>query len=117
MVLRNGRYGSFYACVNYPTCRFTKQKVTAIGVACPECGARIVSKRGRGRMTFYSCERYPDCTFSSWDMPTNEKCPKCGKMLFLRKSRGLILCRDKKCGYKREEAVENTPETGETDPV
>ena len=104
MVLRNGRFGSFYACANYPNCRFTKQKVKEIGVPCPDCGAKVVAKHGRGRM-FYSCERYPDCSFSSWDMPTTEKCPQCGNILFQRKSRGLILCRDKKCGYKREETV------------
>lgn len=108
MVLRNGRYGSFYACVNYPTCKFTKQKVVDIGVPCPQCGARIVSKHGKGHMSFYSCERYPDCDFSSWDLPTNEKCPQCGKMLFRRKNRGILLCRDKKCGYKREEATPDT---------
>ena len=102
MVLRNGRFGSFYACANYPNCRFTKQKVKEIGVPCPDCGAKVVAKHGRGRM-FYSCERYPECSFSSWDMPTTEKCPQCGNTLFQRKSRGLILCRDKKCGYKREE--------------
>ncbi len=103
MVLRTGRYGSFYACVNYPACRYTKQKVQDIGVPCPTCGARIVAKHGRGRMNFYSCERYPECQFSSWDMPTVEKCPQCGKMLYFRKNRQLLLCHDKKCGYKRDE--------------
>ncbi|MBQ8351001.1 MAG: type I DNA topoisomerase [Clostridia bacterium] len=105
MVLRTGRYGSFYACANYPTCKNTKQKVLEIGVPCPQCGAKIVAKRGKGRASFYSCERYPECNFSSWDMPTNELCPQCGKQLFLRKSRNTVLCHDKQCGYKREEIV------------
>ena len=113
MVLRNGKFGSFYACANYPKCHFTKQKVTDIGVPCPECGAKVVGKHSRGRVSFYSCERYPDCTFSSWDMPTTEKCPDCGKPLFFRKGRNMIICRDKKCGYKREEASENKPQDGE----
>ena len=77
MVLRNGKFGSFYACVNYPKCHFTKQKVTDIGVPCPECGAKVIGKHSRGRVSFYSCERYPECDFSSWDMPTTEKCPNC----------------------------------------
>lgn len=63
MVLRTGRYGSFYACVNYPKCKFTKQRTKDIGVACPKCGAKIVSKIGRNRTVFYSCERYPDWRF------------------------------------------------------
>ena len=102
MVLRNGRYGSFYACANYPTCKFTKQRSKDIGVACPKCGAKLVSKMGRNRTLFYSCERYPDCDFSAWDMPTNEKCPNCGKMLFRKKGKDMYICHDKECGYKAE---------------
>ncbi len=105
MVLRTGRYGSFYACVNYPKCRFTKQKMAYIGVDCPDCGAKLIAKHSRGKVSFYSCERYPECDFSTWDMPLDEKCPQCGKMLFFRKSRSTVLCRDKKCGYKREEVA------------
>ncbi len=102
MVLRTGRYGSFYACVNYPECKFTKQRVKEIGVDCPKCGAKVVSKMGRNKTVFYSCERYPDCDFSTWDMPTNEKCPNCGKMLFRKKGKDLYVCQDKECGYKTE---------------
>ena len=102
MVLRSGRYGSFYACANYPTCKFTKQRSKDIGVACPKCGAKLVSKMGRNRTLFYSCERYPDCDFSAWDMPTNEKCPDCGKMLFRKKGKDMYICHDKECGYKAE---------------
>ena len=110
MVLRTGRYGSFYACANYPKCRFTKQKMAYIGVDCPDCGAKLVARHNRGKVSFYSCERYPDCNFSTWDMPLEEKCPSCGKMLFYRKSRSTVLCRDKKCGYKREEIMDTATE-------
>ena len=111
MVLRTGRYGSFYACVNYPKCKFTKQRVKEIGVDCPKCGAKVVSKVGRNRTVFYSCERYPDCDFSTWDMPTNEKCPNCGKMLYRKKGKDLYVCQDKDCGYKIEApAISQTEE-------
>ena len=111
VLIRSGRYGAFYACSNYPTCRFTRQKVSEIGVACPDCGARIIPKHGRKRITFYSCEKYPECKFSSWDLPTNEKCPDCGKMLFYRKSGKSLICKDKQCGYKKENVVlENSGE-------
>ncbi len=102
MVLRSGRYGSFYACSAYPTCKFTKPKTRDIGVACPKCQAKMVMKTGRNKTVFYSCERYPDCDFSSWDMPTNEKCPTCGQMLFRKKGKALLVCHDKACGYSRE---------------
>ena len=102
MVLRNGRYGSFYACSAYPTCKFTKPKTRDIGVACPKCSAKLVMKTGRNKTVFYSCERYPDCDFSSWDLPTAETCPTCGQMLFRKKGKALLVCHDKACGYSRE---------------
>ena len=102
MVVRNGRFGSFLACGRYPECDFTKQKTRDIGVACPDCGGKIVTKYGRNRTVFFSCEKYPECKFSSWDMPTEEKCPDCGKMLFKKKGKKLLICHDKECGYKRE---------------
>jgi DNA topoisomerase-1 len=107
VVERQGRYGTFYACSNYPSCRFTKQKTTDTGIACPDCGARVIVKHGRGGRVFYSCEKYPECQFSSWDLPLEEKCPDCGELLFYRKSRKLIFCRNKKggCEYKREQEL------------
>ena len=105
MVVRNGRYGSFYACENYPTCTFTKQKVTETGVSCPKCSSRILARHGKGKMLFYSCEKYPECDFSSWDMPLNEKCPDCGGMLYYRKSRKGVICKEKNCSYKRDEEM------------
>lgn len=99
VVKKRGRYGEFYACVNYPDCKFTKPIVKETGVACPKCGAKIVKKWGK-KKEFYSCERYPQCDWSSWDTPLEEKCPKCGKPL-LQKRSGKIYCSDKNCGYTR----------------
>ncbi len=103
MVVRSGRFGTFYACSNYPICKHTKQKVTEIGVPCPKCGKQLVAKHGKGKMVFYSCPSYPECDFSSWDMPLPEKCPNCGDMLYYRKSRKSVICKNDSCGYKREE--------------
>ena len=105
MVERNGRYGIFYACSNYPSCTFTKHKTTELNVPCPICGNKIAARHGKGKMLFYSCENYPDCSFSSWDMPLSEKCPDCGGMLFYRKSRKSVICKEKGCEYKREEEM------------
>ena len=105
MVVRNGKFGTFYACVNYPTCTFTKQKVTETGVNCPRCNAKVVARHGKGKMVFYNCERYPECDFSTWDMPLPEKCPDCGEMLYYRKNRKTVICKGKDCSYKREEEM------------
>ncbi len=102
MVLRTGKFGSFWACSRYPKCKFTKARVHDTGVACPKCGAKIVTKFGKNHTVFYSCETYPKCDFSSWDMPTKELCPVCGKMLFRKKGKNLLVCHDQSCGYTKE---------------
>ena len=73
---------------------------------CPKCGSKIVMKTGKKKTIFYSCEKYPTCDFSSWDLPTIEKCPECGEMLFRKKGQSMIVCHAKDCGYKREIAPE-----------
>ena len=102
MVLRNGKYGAFYACSQYPKCKFTKQKNKEIDAPCPKCGSKVVIKYGKSKSAFYCCEHYPKCDFSSWDMPMTESCPKCGKPLFRKKGKPLAICKDKSCGYERE---------------
>ena len=77
-------------------------------VACPKCGADIVMKWGKRRTVFYSCERYPECDYSSWDMPSPEKCPDCGEILYHKKGKNLLVCKKDGCGYKREIESETT---------
>ena len=105
MLVRRGKYGSFYACENYPSCTFTKQKVINIDAKCPKCSSKILARHGRSNSLFFSCEKYPECDFSSWDMPLSEKCPECNEMLYYRKSRKSVICKKRGCGYKREEEM------------
>lgn len=104
MVVRKGRYGSFYACAKYPECRGTKPITKDLNVPCPLCGAKIVIKHGRKRSVFYSCERYPDCKFSTWDLPQEEKCPECGGLLLKKKGKDLIYCINETCSYSRQDS-------------
>ncbi len=106
MVIRRGRYGQFYACSNYPACKFTKQKTVELDVSCPKCSSKILARRSKGKSLFYSCERYPECDFSTWDMPLSEKCPECSEMLYYRKSKKLVICKNKSCSYKREDEIQ-----------
>ncbi len=113
MVLRTGKFGSFYACTRYPDCKFTKARVRETGVDCPKCGSKIVTKFGRNHTVFYSCEKYPECDFSSWDMPTKELCPNCQKMLFRKKGKSLLVCHEADCGYSCEIKDPENREAGE----
>ena len=101
MVLRQGRYGEFYACSQYPQCKTTKPK--HLNIRCPEdgCDGFIVQRRSRRGRTFYGCTRYPTCTFATWDKPLDTPCPQCGAPFMTEKvtrKETVRLCRS--CGFK-----------------
>ena len=99
MVVKVGRFGKFLACPNYPTCKSTKPFVVETEGLCPECGGKVISKKSKRGYTFYGCANYPDCKFMTWDTPTKETCPQCGKTLFKARG-GLLKCLDANCGYE-----------------
>ncbi len=107
IVLKMGRFGKFYACSNFPECKYTEPaKDNKIGVKCPKCGSEIIEKKTRKGKTFWSCSNWPKCDYASWDKPTKEKCPKCGSML-LEGKRGKIICSNKECDYKKYGSRDN----------
>ena len=82
MVIKNGKFGKFLACSGFPECKNTKKLVKHAKGKCPKCGKGMIelkSKRGR---TFYACEGGTECGFMSWEIPTDQICPVCGKTLF-----------------------------------
>lgn len=81
MVIREGRFGKFLACPNFPKCRNTKPILHPIGVKCPKCGADILERKSKTGKVFYGCERYPECDYTTWDKPLNEECPECKHMM------------------------------------
>ena len=107
MVVRTGKFGEFYACINYPTCKFTKQKIIKTDIPCPMCGSEIVARQAKGGSLYYSCEGYPECDFSSWDKPLAEKCPECASNLFYKKARRLVVCKSAGCDYQREQGTDD----------
>lgn len=101
MVIKLGRYGKFYACSNFPDCRNTKPIIKEIGVKCPHCHeGEVIERKSKKNRLFYGCSRYPDCDFTSWNKPVGRDCPKCGKYLVEKKSKGgkQVICSD--CDYK-----------------
>ena len=101
MVIREGKYGKFLGCSNFPKCKNVKSlepEPKPVGV-CPECGKPVVARKSKRGKIFYSCTGYPDCKFMSWDIPTEEKCPKCNH--FLDKKGENYKCSNPECDYKR----------------
>jgi DNA topoisomerase-1 len=87
LVIRNGKYGEFTACSNFPKCKYIKQepKEDKIIIKCPNCEeGYIIEKRTRKGKIFYGCNNYPKCKTAYWDMPIDEKCPECGNLLTIK---------------------------------
>ena len=102
MVIKTGRYGKFIACSGYPECKNTKKYVEKNGAKCPKCGGDVVIKHTKKKRVFYGCENYPNCDFVSWDEPTTQLCPKCGKPLLRKKGKNpKYYCVTPDCGYER----------------
>ncbi|MBQ4266610.1 MAG: topoisomerase DNA-binding C4 zinc finger domain-containing protein, partial [Clostridia bacterium] len=99
MVVKVGRFGKFLACPGYPECKTTKPFVVETNAQCPVCGGKVISKKSKRGYTFFGCDNWPECNFMTWDKPTEEKCPKCGKSLFKGKG-GMLSCLSESCDYQ-----------------
>ena len=93
---------------------------------CPACGGRLLKRTSRKGFAYYACERGHDCPghgegeggesiqgFMTWDVPTKDYCPECGKTMFKRAGKGANkpFCINPECpnylppdkrGYKRK---------------
>ncbi len=98
MLLRKGPHGNFFACRNYPECKTAVPYRRDSGIACPDCGKRIMVKQTKSRKVYYACEDYPKCGFSSWDLPTERRCPKCSAVVLKKKNREFYYCKND-CGW------------------
>ena len=95
MVLKKGRFGTFFACSGYPDCKTTKQiggaqkkPDVALDEKCPNCGNNLVLKTGRfGEFT--ACSNYPNCKYVK-QKTIGVKCPECndGEIIERRSRKG-----------------------------
>lgn len=107
MLLREGRFGKFLGCSNFPKCKNimpykTEEEKKPVS-KCPMCGKNVYALKTKRGKTFYACEDRNGCNFMSWDIPTGEMCPKCGK--YLIKKGKIIKCSS--CDYKVDNNKEN----------
>ena len=70
--------------------------------SCPRCGKKVLAKKSKTGRTYYGCEDNPVCGFMTWDIPLEEKCPRCGSSLFKTTGRmKMIHCLKEGCGYEK----------------
>lgn len=98
LVHRQGKFGKFIACSNFPTCKYIQKKEKEIQVVCkcPNCDGNIIVRKTKSNKEFYGCSNFPKCKYASWDKPTGEKCPNCGDLLVIKN--GEVIC--PKCDSK-----------------
>ena len=100
LLRRQGRFGEFIACSNYPKCKYSrnadastegaseeKAAPEVLDEKCPQCGKNLIKRKGRYG-EFIACEGYPKCKYSRKIegaakekkplISTGVKCPSCG---------------------------------------
>lgn len=100
LLRRQGRFGEFIACSNYPKCKYSRNADASAEEAseekaapevldekCPQCGKNLIKRKGRYG-EFIACEGYPKCKYSRKIegaakekkplVSTGVKCPSCG---------------------------------------
>lgn len=83
---REGKFGLFVACSNYPKCKYIEQseeqkKKNLTGVKCNKCADGEMEER-RGRFgLFYSCSNYPNCKHIVKTKPTGNICSICQELM------------------------------------
>lgn len=92
MQLRDGRYGRFYSCVEYPTCKGVRNlqrravHMTAEGDIRPFRSVTdprhyMELRTSRYGKPFLGTTGYPEDVFSVWSLPLATPCPECGAPL------------------------------------
>jgi len=99
LVIRNGKFGEFVACSNYPTCKFVKkeEKQEQVVAKCPKCEHDIVARHTKKGKVFYGCSNFPKCKYATWYEPIGEVCPEC-KNILVNKNKNIV-CEE--CGYTK----------------
>ena len=103
MIVKNGRFGKFAACPNYPQCKNTKplntnistegeekaeeKKIIIADFKCEKCGSDMVQRSGKFG-TFFACSKYPECNFTKQKTrDIGVPCPKCASKIVMKTGR------------------------------
>ncbi len=103
MIVKNGRFGKFAACPNYPQCKNTKplnantnkegeekaeeKKIVIADFKCEKCGSDMIQRSGKFG-SFFACSRYPECNFTKQKTrDIGVSCPKCASKIVMKTGR------------------------------
>jgi DNA topoisomerase-1 len=103
LVYRDGRFGRFIGCSDYPRCKYTEQVLVKVGVTCPQCGGDLIEKRTRKGRVFYGCATYPECDWTNWKRPVPQPCPVCNGVM-VQENKSTLKCTS--CGHTMDAEVE-----------
>jgi DNA topoisomerase I len=93
MLLRTGRFGRFFGCVDYPTCKGIRNLQQRLMYRTPEAevrpfrsptdptGSYLERRTSRYGKPFVGSTGYPDDEFAVWSLPIATPCPSCGAPL------------------------------------
>jgi len=117
LLFKEGRYGKFIACSNYPACKYTRNIEVTVKGKCPLCGSGLVSRTSRKfkNKKFFTCDKQgsdPDCKFISWDLPIEGRtCDTCGSFMVWKNFRGRSFpkCGNKDCPTNQRKAKKDEP--------
>lgn len=100
MLLREGKFGKFLGCSNFPKCKniMPYEEHKKVVGKCPDCGGDMVERKSKKGKTFFSCSNYPTCKFMSWNPTTGARCPKCNAPLIIKYKK--VVCSE--CDYKEQ---------------
>ena len=120
MVIKYGRFGRFLACPGFPDCKNAKPLAERMPGRCPQCGSGMLKRKSQRGFAYYACEKGKECGFMSWEVPTDEDCPYCGKTMFKKSGKGQkkTFCINEACenftpeelrpGYRKKKTTEET---------
>ena len=119
LIEREGRFGKFISCNNYPKCKFIKNSPEEVakaktGVKCPACRqagrngkeeGEITERRGRFGL-FYSCSNYPKCDFAMKSKPTGRFCELCKSLMMQGTKTIPERCSNKQCPMHNPQKID-----------
>ncbi|MBD3329423.1 type I DNA topoisomerase [Candidatus Dojkabacteria bacterium] len=100
LILKEGRYGKYWACEDYPKeCKGTVPML--LKEECPECGEALVERKGKWGKMFIGCSGYPDCRYIKKSKKSKRSKKSSKKSKSKSKSKSRSKKKSKKSGKKK----------------